>query len=365
MERMVISRGKSHRLVGGFASIVLPRKTSVLCIHRKELSQTYNKSRKYLLTFNNPADHGFTHGVLMTTLSTLKGIAYWCMCDERGEEGTYHTHLYVYSPNAILFSTVQQRFHGAHIDIAKGSHNENRAYVLKDGAKYNKQSDGSYDYVDSRGKRHTGINYSDTFEESGEAPPERAKSRSDSEEIMQMVTDGASNADILRGHPTAYTKLQHIEAARQTLLADKYRNAERMLNVTYIWGETGTGKTSSVMNKHGYENVFQVTNYSHPFDNYKGEPVMLFDEFRSSLPLCDMLKYLDKYPLMLPCRYSDKVACYTTVYLVSNIPLEDQYHNVQRGEKKSYEAFLRRIDTVYEMSPDTADNPFLGGAASV
>ena len=76
------------------------------------------------------------------------------------------------------------------------------------------------------------------------------------------------------------------------------------------------------MDKHGYKNVFRVTNYAHPFDGYRGERVLLFDEFRSSLPLADMLKYLDGYPLMLPCRYADKVACFTEVYIISNIPLE-------------------------------------------
>ena len=56
---------------------------------------------------------------------------------------------------------------------------------------------------------------------------------------------------------------------------------------------------------------------------------MLFEEFRSSLPIQDMLKYLEGYPLMLPCRYNNKAACYTKVFLISNIPLASQYPNVQ------------------------------------
>ena len=79
------------------------------------------------------------------------------------------------------------------------------------------------------------------------------------------------------------------------------------------------------MDRYGDGNVYRVTNYKHPFDGYKGEPVILFDEFRSSLPLPDMLNYLDVYPLMLPSRYADRVACYTRVFIVSNIPLEEQY----------------------------------------
>ena len=119
---------------------------------------------------------------------------------------------------------------------------------------------------------------------------------------------------------------------------------------------TGVGKTRSILDRYGDENVYRVTNYKHPFDGYKGEPVIMFDEFRSNLPLPDMLNYLDVYPLMLPSRYADRVACYTQVFIVSNIPLAEQYPLVQLEEPVSYAAFLRRInDGVWEMLPDSAD----------
>lgn len=104
--------------------------------------------------------------------------------------------------------------------------------------------------------------------------------------------------------------------------------------------------------------MFRVTNYTHPFDGYKGQDVILFDEFRSSLKFSDMLSYIDGHPVMLPCRYSDKVACYTKVYIISNIPLEKQYPLVQIEEPAGYEAFRRRIKEVYEMLPDSSDMPF-------
>jgi tRNA uridine 5-carbamoylmethylation protein Kti12 len=73
----------------------------------------------------------------------------------------------------------------------------------------------------------------------------------------------------------------------------------------------------------------------------------VFDEYRSQFKIADMLNYLDGYPLELPCRYYDKQACYTTVYIISNIPLERQYPNVQNDEKTTWQAFLRRINNVY------------------
>lgn len=63
--------------------------------------------RKYQLTFNNPQDHGFTHEVIKTTITTFKGCLYWCLADEIGEQGTLHTHLYAAFQNPVEFLTMQ------------------------------------------------------------------------------------------------------------------------------------------------------------------------------------------------------------------------------------------------------------------
>lgn len=302
------------------------------------------RSRKFQLTINNPQEHGFTHEVIRTTLDTLPGIRYWCMCDEVGQQGTPHTHLYIFSPNAISFETLHRRFYGAHIETARGSHQENRDYIRKEGKWA----------LDE--KRDT--NLPDTFEENGPIPEERSKAATVSEEILDMIQSGATNAQIIREHPGAMNRIPHIEAARQALREEQYREQFRFLDVTYIWGKTGVGKTRGIMERHGYKNVYRISNYEHPFDGYQGQPVILFDEFRSSLPLGDMLNYLDGYPIMLPCRYADRVACYTSVYIVSNIPLKAQYPNVQQMEPESYQAFLRRIGNDFEMPDQAMDCPY-------
>lgn len=66
----------------------------------------------------------------------------------------------------------------------------------------------------------------------------------------------------------------------------------------------------------------------------------------------DMLNYLDIYPLHLPARYNDRVACYTKVYLTSNLPLEKQYRAEQWDRPETWRAFLRRIHNVIEYLPD-------------
>lgn len=80
--------------------------------------------------------------------------------------------------------------------------------------------------------------------------------------------------------------------------------------------------------------------------------MLVFEEFRSQVPISSMLNYLDIYPLMLPARYNDRVACYTTVYITSNVSLEEQYTDVQLSQKETWQAFLRRISTVTEYRKD-------------
>ncbi len=106
------------------------------------------------------------------------------------------------------------------------------------------------------------------------------------------------------------------------------------------------------MDKHGYGCVYRVTDYNHPFDRYASESVLCFDEFRSSLMIGDMLNYLDGYPISLPARYANRVACYEEVYIISNIDLREQYPNVKTTEPATWKAFLRRIHNVIEYKAD-------------
>lgn len=288
------------------------------------------QSRKWQLTINNPKDHGFTHEKIKELVSTFKSVIYWCMSDEIGENGTYHTHVFLFSRSGIRFSTIKRSFGVAHIEMAVGTCQQNMEYVSKTG-KWEKDK-----------KHETSVD--GTFEEHGEMPVERQGRRNDLDDLYSMIKEGMSDFQILEQGSDYMLNLETISRTRQIIIQEKYKQEFRHLDVTYIWGETGAGKTRGVMESHGYLNVFRVTDYQHPFDNYSGQDVVLFDEFRSDLYLKDMLKYLDGYPLELPCRYANKFACYTKVYIVSNSPLGSQYRNIQSEDYDSWLAFLRRIN---------------------
>ena len=301
---------------------------------------TDTQSRKWQLTFNNPAEKSLDHNKIKQLVAELKSVVYWCMADEVGlETKTPHTHLFIMAKNPIKFSRIKKLFAEAHIEQVRGSATDNKIYVQKSG----KWADDP--------KSDTSV--PGTFEESGELPDEPGQGyRSDIAQLYHMISDGMSNAEIMAQNPDLAIHISRMDKIRQDILEARYRDEFRQLDVTYIFGPTATGKTRGVMEKHGYSNVYRVTDYTHPFDRYAQESVLLFDEFRSSLMVGDMLDYLDGYPIALPARYSQRQACYTTVYIISNIDLSQQYKNVQENEPATWKAFLRRIHHVIEYHQD-------------
>ena len=296
------------------------------------------QSRKWLLTFNNPDKYGYDHDNIRAALSTIKNLEYWCMCDEIGEKGTYHTHLFLFRKNQMRFGQIKNKFPTAHIDYCRGTTQENRDYVRKEG-KY-------------KGTDKEETNLPDTFEEFGECPQEQQGKRNDLEALYGMIKDGLSDYDILESHPSYMLQMNKIERCRQVVREEEFKNKFRDLTVEYWFGDTGLGKTRTVMERYGYENVYRVTDYKYPFDGYKGQDVLVFEEFYNSIRIQEMLTYLDGYPLDLPCRYANKTACYTKVYILSNVPFDEQYREIFRDNRKTFDAFCRRISCIKEFTKD-------------
>ena len=292
------------------------------------------QSRKWQLTINNPLDHGYAHKDIIVKLSSIKQLTYWCMCDEIGLNGTYHTHLFLYSVNPKRFDTIKNLFQIAHIEAAKGTIQENRDYIRKEGK-----------YADSV-KAET--NLKDTFEESGEAPEEKQGKRTDLIDLYGYIKDGLSDYEILELDPSYMSRLELMDKTRQIIRYKEFEERCRSeIEVTYRYGKTGTGKSRSIIDKYGFKNVYRVTDNKHPFDSYAGQDVIVFEEFYSSnWRLSDMLNLLDVYPLKLPCRYNNKQACYTKVFINSNLPLTAQYTNQQKDNVDAWQAFCRRIHKV-------------------
>lgn len=296
------------------------------------MTETDKQSMRFQLTINNPVEKGYTHEKIREILvNNFKTFCYYCLADEQGS--CYHTHIFVCFNSRVRCSTIKRCFPEAHYEIVKGSISDNINYIKKSG-KWEKD------------KKH-GTQIPDTFEEYGNRPPESRGTNQSLSELYQMILDGYTNAEILSVNQDYIMNIDKLDKVRMTLYKEKYGKQRRLnLKTTYIYGATGTGKTRDILDKYGDDKVYRVTDYRNPFDDYEGESIILFDEFRDSISLEKMLLYCDVYPAKLPSRYNNKFACYERIFIVSNWSLEDQYKNEQTYDTESWNAFLRRIHDV-------------------
>ena len=306
------------------------------------------QARKYNLVLNNPEEYGLGHKKICEQMEKLSTVKYFCMSDEIATTGTYHTHLFMYSDSPIQFKTVKNVFPTAHIETAYGTAEDNRTYILKGGK-----------WVTSE-KAETSV--PGTFEEYGIMPSERQEKAPMMVLVMEMVEGGASTSEIIKAFPSLAFKTNDIDVMRQTFLKEKYMKENRNVTVSYLYGATGTGKTRGIYERHPVSDVCRITSYRHGggayFDAYNGQSVLVLEEFQGQIPISDLLTLLDIYPLMLPARYADRVACFTQVYITSNKSLPEIYgHQYIVSEHRTWMALLRRIDEIVEYCEDGSTRP--------
>ena len=301
-----------------------------------------SQMRKVQITINNAEKYGLTHSEIIKQVMRFNPV-YCCLSDEIGPEGTPHTHVFFCCASPFRFDTVKRRFPVAHIEEAYGSCQANRDYIRKEGI------------WAGTAKAETSI--PGTFEEFGTMPDERAEKAPAMAELIADLDAGKRTPEIIRDNPKYGFKSKDIDTLRDVLKAEDFATCEREISVIYKYGPTDTGKTRSIFAAHPPEDIFRLTHYGTQntgvrFDGYHGQPVLVFEEFSSNIPITEMLCYLDRYPLMLPARYNDRPACYTTVYFTSNVPLSAQYLAVQAQQPAVWRAFLRRISRVEEFRSD-------------
>lgn len=305
-----------------------------------------SQSRKWQLTINNPKDHNITYEILQEQL--MKFVPeYYCMCTEIGNETkTEHIHIFIYSNSPIRFSTLKSRFPESHIEKAYGSIQDNIDYIKKDGRFANTD------------KSETSIEGS--FVEYGVVPSELIEKDATMGKLIEDIKDGKSTIEIIESNPKLAFKITDIERIRQTYLNEQYSKENRDITCTYLYGPSGVGKTYSIFKTFGAENICRITNYKSSmggiiFDNYdKNQDILVLEEYHSQIEIAELLNLLDVYPLKLQARYNNKVACFTKIFITSNIPLESQYPELRCDMKKLpvLRALYRRIHNVIEFKED-------------
>lgn len=147
--------------------------------------------------------------------------------------------------------------------------------------------------------------------------------------------------------PSNRSFVQTIWAARQS---KKWRTEQRDVEVVFIWGATGVGKTRYVYDSISPDDLYVADLASRdPFGMYSFQPTVLFDEFRDTCSLSYLLRLLDRYPVQLDRRYENLWAAWTQVFIISNWPPQALYKGAPATDRAALE---RRITSTIHMEGD-------------
>ena len=251
-----------------------------------------------------------------------------------------HCHIILQNKSQITFETLKNLMPYGDIEQQRGSNEDCYNYLF---------------HKDEKSKETEKIEYDETciktnIENIQEWLKIKQGQRTDLIDFKNAVLSGATYDELLEAHLPVIARhdkfYQDLKRHKQEL---EFMSKFRELQVYYIYGNAGTGKTSSVYEKYGFENIYSVDDYKHPFDEYNGEDVLLLDEYRSNFEITYFLKLLDRYPLKLRARYGNKVACYTKVYIISNVPLNEQYPNLDETTRQALDRRIQKIIHYYNL----------------
>jgi len=237
---------------------------------------------------------------------------------EVGDSGTPHLQGYLELTSKRELSTVKLVVgNRAHIECAKGTSKQASDYCKKDGA------------FTERGTLSNGQGH-----------------RSDLDDIGRRVLSGTSLDTIADTDPGMYTRYHRgLQALANTIPSPKWRDVK----VLVYWGPTGSGKTRAAMSLCGGD-VYKLntnTNGTLWFDGYRGEKVLLLDDYYGWIKHGDLLTILDGYPYRCQVKGSFCNAQWTTVVITSNKPPQEWY---AQGLNP---ALARRLTQVREFAPPT------------
>lgn len=236
---------------------------------------------------------------------------------EIGAIGTKHLQGYIYFKHPKRFGGVKEMFGRAHVEPARGTAKQNKAYCSK-----------QHDFVELG------------------TMPNQGK-RTDLTKLKERVLRGDEIKHIVREDVQNFQQLRFVE------LLQKYKpkNHKKMRDVKVYWlyGKTGSGKTWQAINNCESDNTWISGKNLRWWQGYLGEEYVILDDFRGDFcTFHELLRILDRYPYEVEYKGGSAELKAHTIYVTSQFHPSEVYHT-----REDIGQLLRRITEIKEFRDGT------------
>lgn len=267
------------------------------------------KARAFQLTCNQVDKYS----AVKKYLTGLKTMDYLIACKETAPStGHEHIHVYVHFRNAIKLSL--KKCEGAHVEMCRGTPQQNIAYVEKDGQ---------------------------VIDEIGERPQQGGVRVRD-----LAATEDPADLDWKMYHTWREIK----EAPKKVKLAEWHKEVE----VIYIQGPSGIGKSkkaAEIMAERGveeFEEVKHVDQFWHGVAD--GTGVAVYDDFRDShMKASEFINFVDYNVHTLNVKGGSKRNQYNLIIITTVQRLGEIYANMPQEAREQWTRRVTLVDMYDDM----------------
>lgn len=238
-------------------------------------------------------------------------LQYLCGQEEVGEGGYRHWQLYVVFKSKITCTGAKRFFPpSTHVEATRSA--------------------AARDYV-----RKAATSVGGTFFQLGRLSMVRS-SQTDWDGVWASATGGR-----LLDVPSN-VRVQHYRTLR-TIRAD-YAVPEPMERQVFVyWGRTGTGKSRKAWQEAGWD-AYPKDPRSKFWDGYAAQQNVVIDEFRGGIDIAHVLRWLDRYPVLVEIKGSSVPLVAKKIYITSNLNPSYWYPELDEDTRN---ALLRRLNITY------------------